>query len=58
MKFTGSVSSSSDRLCGVTFQANSLEGFNMKHQAFVQGVKIIDTDGEDIMRHDLLPEIT
>lgn len=57
MKFTGVVSSSSDRLGGVTFQADSLEELNKKHRAFVNGVKVIDIDGNDIMRHDLLLDV-
>lgn len=54
-KFSGMIASSTDRLCGVTFQADTLEDFNRKHQAFVDAVKVMDIDGNDIMRHDLLP---
>ena len=54
-KFTGMITSSTDRLCGVTFQADTLEDFNRKHQEFVDSVKVVDVDGNDIMRHDLLP---
>ena len=54
-KFSGMITSSTDRLCGVTFQADTLEDFNRKHQEFVDSVKIVDIDGNDIMRHDLLP---
>ena len=56
-KFSGMVTSSSDRLCGVTFQADTLEDFNRKHRSFVESVKVIDPSGEDIMRHDLLPDL-
>lgn len=56
-KFSGMITSSTDRLCGVTFQANTLEDFNRKHQEFVNSVKVVDIDGNDIMRHDLLPEL-
>lgn len=58
MRFSGAVASSSDRLCGVTFQADTLEEINRKHRAFVNGVKVLDTQGNDIMRHDLLPDLT
>ena len=56
-EFSGLVNSSTDRICGVTFQADTLEELNRKHQAFVEQVKVIDKDGNDIMRHDLLPDI-
>lgn len=56
MKFTG-VNSSSDRIAGFTVQADTLEDFNKKHRIAVETMKIIDTDGNDIMRHDLLPNL-
>lgn len=56
MKVNG-VSSSSDRIAGVTVQADSLEEFNRKHRIFVERAKIIDENGNDIMRHDLLPDL-
>lgn len=57
MRLTG-IASSSDRVAGVTIQADTLEEFNQKHRAFVNSVKVLDMDGTDIMRHDLLPELT
>ena len=57
MRFTG-ITSSSDRVAGVTIQADTIEEFNQKHRTFVNAVKVLDTDGNDIMRHDLLPELT
>ena len=56
MKFTG-VNGSSDRIAGFTVQADSLEEFNRKHRIAVDTMKIIDTEGNDIMRHDLLPDL-
>ena len=56
-QFSGLITSSTDRLCGVTFQADTLEEFNRKHQEFVDSVKVIDIEGNDIMRHDLLPRL-
>lgn len=56
--FSGNVASSSDRLGGVTFQADSLEEFNRRHRAFVEAVRVIDEQGNDIMRHDLLPDLS
>ena len=57
MTFTGTVASSSDRVAGVTLQADSLEEFNRRHRAFVEGVKVLDKNGQDMMRHDLLPDL-
>ena len=51
------ASSSSDRVAGFTVQANTLEEFNRKHQVVVETVKVVDTNGNDIMRHDLLPDL-
>ena len=56
-KFSGMVGSSTDRICGVTFQADTLEEFNFKHREFVENVGVIDAEGQDIMRHDLLPDL-
>ncbi len=51
------VSSSSDRIAGMTITANSLEEFNEKHRYIVDNVKILDETGADMMRHDLLPDL-
>lgn len=51
------VTSSSDRIAGITVTGNTLEEFNEKHRKIVENVKIIDTKGQDIMRHDLLPDL-
>lgn len=51
------VRSSSDRIAGITVQADTLEEFNRKHRAFVDGAKVVDINGNDLMRHDLLPEL-
>lgn len=51
------ANSSSDRIAGMTITANSLEEFNEKHQYIVDHTKILDDDGVDIMRHDLLPDL-
>lgn len=55
--FSGLIASSTDRLCGVTFQADSLEEFNRKHREFVENVRAVDYEGNDMMRHDLLPDL-
>ena len=56
MKISG-ISSSSDRIAGFTVQADTLEEFNEKHRIVVDSVKILDENGMDIMRHDLLPDL-
>ena len=51
------VTSSSDRIAGFTVTGNSLEEFNEKHRKVVSFVKVLDDQGRDIMRHDLLPDL-
>ena len=58
MPFTGTIASSTDRVAGVTVQADSLGEFNRKHRDFVHSVRVLDVDGRDIMRHDLLPDLS
>lgn len=54
---SGQVNSSSDRVAGITVQADTLEEFNRIHEYIVNNVKVIDDKGNDIMRHDLLPNL-
>ena len=49
--------SSSDRVAGFTVQADTLEAFNRKHRVAVERAKVIDANGNDIMRRDLLPDL-
>ena len=51
------VRSSSDRIAGFTVQADTLEEFNRKHRIAVENLKVLDVDGNDIMRRDLLPDL-
>jgi biotin carboxylase len=51
------VTSSSDRIAGITIKADSLEEFNRKHRRAVNELKILDPEGRDLMRHDLLPDL-
>ena len=55
--FSGQVNSSGDRVAGITVQADTLEDFNRKHRYIVNNVKVLDVNGNDIMRHDLLPDL-
>lgn len=56
MKISG-IASSSDRIAGITVQADTLEEFNRKHRIAVERMKIIDAEGKDMLRHDLLPDL-
>lgn len=49
------VTSSSDRVATYTIVADSKDEYNTKLNRAVQELRIIDSKGEDIMRHDLLP---
>lgn len=51
------VFSSSDRVAGITVAADTIVEFNEKHRKIIDSVKIIGDNGEDIMRHDLLPDL-
>lgn len=52
------VSSSGDRIAGVTVVAKSLGKLIEKHDLVAKTIKVIDKDGQDIMRHDLFTELT
>ena len=52
------VTCSSDRIAGMNILADSIEDFNVKESYILKHVKVIDTDGNDIMRKDLLPLLT
>ncbi len=56
--FSGTIASSTDRVAGFTVQADTLEEFNHKHREFVSRVRVVDANGQDIMRHDLLPDLS
>ena len=51
------VTSSSDRIAGMNIVADTIEQYNEKLNRINQSVRVIDADGNDIMRHDLLPEM-
>lgn len=50
------VRSSSDRVATVNIVAKTKDEYNEKLAVMNRNVKIIDENGNDIMRHDLLPE--
>lgn len=51
------VNSSGDRIAALIYQADSYEDYIRKHNAVIKRLKVIDKDGNDIMRHDLLPAL-
>lgn len=51
------VTSSSDRVAGMNIVADSIEEFNIKEKRILESVKVIDINGQDILRRDLLPEL-
>ena len=51
------VTSSSDRIAGMNIVADTLGEYNEKRKMINSSVKVVDVNGEDIMRHDLLPEM-
>lgn len=51
------AATSSDRVVSITIQADSFEELVEKHNIAASRVKIINTEGNDFMRHDLLTNI-
>lgn len=49
------VTSSSDRVAGMNIVADSIGQYNEKRRIINDRVKVIDIEGNDIMRHDLIP---
>ena len=50
--------SSGDRIAGITIKAESVEEFNEKQKRILDKVKVIDCNGNDMMRHDLLQPLS
>ena len=51
------VSSSSDRIAGMNIVADSIADFNAKEKKILMNVKVVDVNGKDILRRDLLPAL-
>ena len=51
------VTSSSDRIVGMNVVADTLDEYNAKREQINNIVKVVDVNGVDIMRHDLLPKM-
>lgn len=50
------VENSGDRVGGFTIQADNDAEMRMKHQVAAQKLRVLDENGNDIMRHDLLTD--
>lgn len=55
---SGQVNSSSDRVAGITVQADTLDEFNRIHRIIADRIQVIDSHGNDILRRDLLPDLS
>lgn len=52
-----SITSSGDRVGGYTVCADDFETLVQKHKEVNSKIKVIDSDGNDMMRHDLITEL-
>ena len=52
------ATTSSDRVASITIKADSYEELVTKHNEVAKRIKVISLDGHDIMRHDLLTDIS
>lgn len=51
------VTSSSDRIAGMNIIADSVDEYNKKLRIILDKIAVIDTEGNDMTRRDLLPEM-
>lgn len=51
------VTNSGDRLAGFTVQADTKEEMNHKYNEAVRNIKIVDVNGDDMLRRDLLGDL-
>jgi len=52
-----SITNSGDRIAGFTITGNTMEEMIQKHNTINERIRVISTDGKDMMRHDLLTEL-
>lgn len=52
-----SINSSGDRIAAIVYVADSYEDYVQKHNEVIKRIKVIDSLGNDMMRHDLLPRL-
>lgn len=51
--FSPEIRSSGDRIAGFNIVADSYEELIERYEKTIKGVRVLNTDGEDMMRHDL-----
>ncbi len=51
------ANTSSDRVASITIQADTFEDLVRKHNEAASRIKVLNSEGEDILRHDLLTDI-
>lgn len=51
------IENSGDRVAGFTIQADTMDEIRAKHKKAVAKMQVLDTNGKDIMRKDLLTDI-
>ena len=51
------ISSSGDRVAWITFFSDSVEELEIKHSKAVNRLRVIDSLGKDMLRHDLMAEL-
>ena len=51
------IENSGDRVAGFTIQADTMNEIRAKHKKAVAGMQVLDANGKDIMRKDLLTDI-
>jgi hypothetical protein len=51
------VNTSSDRVASITIVADSFEELQEKQRKAAERIRIIDAEGKDILRHDLITEM-
>lgn len=56
-RMTG-TSSSGDRIAGFTILDDSLSGLQKKYEIVLSRIRVLDPEGKDILRHDLLTPLT
>ena len=52
-----SITNSGDRIAGFTITGNTMEEMIQKHNTINERIRVVSTDGTDMMRHDLLTEL-
>ena len=51
------IENSGDRVAGFTIQADTMEEIRIKHKKAVENIRVLDVNGKDIMRKDLLTDL-